>query len=80
MRPSIPRVLDSPSDYVRRGVFSERTAGDAVHVAIAVTNGISYLASWNFKHLVRIATRREVNLVSSLNGYHPIEIVAPPEL
>ena len=67
-------------EYVRRGVFPEKFASDANHVAIAVVNGIGYLASWNFRHLVRVNTRREVNLGNALEGYNPIEIVAPPEL
>ena len=67
-------------EYVRRGIFPEKFISDANHVAIAVVHGIGYLASWNFRHLVRINTRREVNLVNALEGYNPIEIVAPPEL
>lgn len=71
---------DIVAAYLDKGVFGRKTLGDAIHVAIAVANGIGYLASWNFKHLVRVSTRREINLVNSLNGWGPIEIVAPPEL
>ena len=53
-------------EYISRGIFPERYAADAQHVAIAAVNGIDYLCSWNFTHLVRVATRREVNLVNSL--------------
>ena len=67
-------------EYVRRDVFPEKYTSDANHVAIAVVYGIGYLASWNFRHLVKVNTRREVNLVNALEGYNPIEIVAPPEL
>lgn len=67
-------------EHIRQGIFLEHYESDAVHVAIAVVNGISYLASWNFKHLVKVRTRREVNLVNALRGHQPIEIVAPPEL
>ncbi|MXX37804.1 MAG: type II toxin-antitoxin system VapC family toxin [Gemmatimonadetes bacterium] len=67
-------------EYVRRGIFPGKFASDANHVAIAVVHGIGYLASWNFRHLVRVNTRREVSLVNALEGYNPIEIVAPPEL
>jgi hypothetical protein len=73
-------ALALAAEYVARGIFPERYASDAMHVAIAVTNGITYLASWNFTHLVKVATRREVNLVNALLGYGTIEIVAPPEL
>ncbi len=67
-------------EYVQLGIVPEKYRSDALHVAIAVVHGISYLASWNFRHLVKVATRREVNLLNSLKGYEPIEIVAPPEL
>ena len=66
--------------YVQRGIFPEKYASDANHVAIAVVSAISYFASWNFRHLVRVSTRREVNLLNALEGYGSIEIVAPPEL
>jgi predicted nucleic acid-binding protein len=67
-------------EYVRRGIFPERYVSDANHVATAVVNGIGYFVSWNFRHLVKIQTRREVNLVNALRGHGPIEIAAPPEL
>ena len=71
---------DLAQEYVRRGVFPEKYTSDANHVAIAVTNGIGYFCSWNFTHLVKVNTRREVNLINALKGYGPIEIIAPPEL
>ena len=78
-------VFDEEADalaqeYVRREVFPEKYIDDANHVAIAVTNGIGYFCSWNFTHLVKVNTRREVNLINALKGYGPIEIIAPPEL
>lgn len=66
--------------YVQRGIFPEKYASDANHVAIAVVSGTGYFANWNFKHLVRVSTRREVNLLNALEGYGNIEIVAPPEM
>jgi hypothetical protein len=71
---------DLAQEYVKRGIFPEKYTSDANHVAIAVVNGIGYFISWNFKHLVNVNTRREVNLVNALMGYGPIEIIAPPEL
>ena len=78
-------VFDSEAEklageYIGRGVFPSRYSADAYHVAIATVNGVGYLASWNFKHLVKIRTRREVNLINALMGYGEIEIAAPPEL
>lgn len=51
-----------------------------IHVAIAVTNNIGYFCSWNFRHMVKVKTRREVNRINELRGYGTIEIIAPPEL
>ena len=73
-------VNDLGQEYVRRGVFPEKYTSDANHIAIAVTAGIGYFCSWNFKHVVKVDTRREVNLINALKGYGPIEIIAPPEL
>jgi len=67
-------------EYVRREIFPEEYTSDANHVAIAVVHGIGYFVSWNFRHLVKVSTRREVNLVNALKGYGTIEIIAPPEL
>jgi len=78
--PVTEEALILSAEYVRRGVFPERFAADANHVAIAAVNGINYFASWNYKHLVKVATRREINLINALSGYSPIEIVTPPEL
>lgn len=53
---------------------------DALHVAIATVNDIRYLLSWNFKHLVKVKTRRMVSLLNTNYEYSTIEIIAPPEL
>jgi hypothetical protein len=67
-------------EYVGRGVIPVKFRDDALHVAIAVTHGVPLLASWNFRHLVRLQVRRQINLINALLGYGPIEIVSPPEL
>ena len=67
-------------EYVDKKVFPERYFSDGLHVAVAVVHQIEYLVSWNFSHLVKVNTRREVNLINALKGYGPVEIVAPPEL
>lgn len=68
------------NEYVIRGIIPEKYSADAIHIAIAVVNGVRYLVSWNFKHIVKVSTRREVNLINSILGYEGIELLAPPEL
>ena len=66
--------------YVEAGVLPQRYFNDALHIAVAVVNGIEFLVSWNFKHFVNVKTRQMVNLVNLKEGYGVIEIIAPPEL
>ena len=53
---------------------------DATHIAIATTNGIDYLASWNFKHILNPATIRLIETVCRNGGYDPPMLVTPQQL
>jgi hypothetical protein len=80
---SLPVALEAEAladQYVARGAIREKFRDDALHVAVAVTHQVGLLASWNFKHLVRLQVRRQINLINAILGYGPIEIVSPPEL
>ena len=66
--------------YVWQGIFPDAYLDDALHVAIASVNGIPYLLSWNYKHLVKVKTRRMVALTNTLHNYPTVEIISPPEL
>ena len=74
------KVRDLANVYINRGVFPEKYVEDALHVAIATCHDISYVVSWNFEHLVKVKTRKTVNLVNILEGYKEIEIISPQEL
>lgn len=66
--------------YVKEGIIPERYRSDAVHIAIAVINGIEVIVSWNFEHIVKLKTRVMVNGINRLLGYHEIEICSPEEV
>ena len=55
-------------------------AEDALHIAIAVTNGIDYLLTWNCKHIANAIIRREVERICRSLGYEPVTICTPEEL
>jgi predicted nucleic acid-binding protein len=38
--------------YLREGALTEKSADDALHIAIATLSGASAVVSWNFKHMV----------------------------
>ncbi|MFH1561792.1 MAG: type II toxin-antitoxin system VapC family toxin [Nitrospirota bacterium] len=74
------KIRDLARVYIEKGIFPEKYIDDALHVAIASFYEMSYLVSWNFKHLVKIKTRRYVNSVNILEGFKGIEIVSPLEI
>lgn len=66
--------------YISDGIFPEKYVSDALHLAIAATNGIRFVASWNFRHLVKIATKDRVNYINATLGYPDLEIASPEQL
>ena len=62
------------------GPLPSQAAEDALHIAIAVTNGIEYLITWNCKHLANASMRKDIDRICRLRGYEPIVICTPEEL
>ena len=75
-----PEVEELAREYIKNKLLSEKYINDAIHIAIWSCNSISYIVSWNFEHIVKVKTRRIVNLVNTLQGYKEIEIISPKEL
>ena len=50
---------------------------DALHVAIAATHNIPYLATWNFAHLANAYTRPRIERVCRDAGYSPPRVDSP---
>lgn len=72
------RILSE--EYVSRGIIPVKHIEDAVHIAAATINSLDILVSWNFEHVVKLKTKREVSAVNVLLGYDPIEIIEPAML
>ncbi len=66
--------------YVKESIIPVKYRSDAIHIAVAVINGIEVIISWNFEHIVKLKTRLMVNGVNRLSGYHEIEICSPEEV
>ena len=75
--PEIYRIADF---YIERGIIPGRYYKDAVHVASATFHEIDYLASYNFKHIVRVKTKAEVTAANVILGYRGPLLVSPEEL
>lgn len=72
------RVL--ADEYIKHGAIPSDYSEDALHISITVVNRIDYLLSWNFEHIVKVKTRRIVNMVKASISYPDLEIVTPAEL
>jgi len=57
-----------------------KAAADALHLAIAVVNGMDYLLTWNCTHLANAALRSNMEGVCRNKGYRPLIICTPEEL
>jgi predicted nucleic acid-binding protein len=81
--PVFPAAADADRlarEYVKHGAVPSDYAEDAYHIALAVTSGADFLLSWNSKHIVRRKTRDVVQMVNTLQGFGPLEIMTPAEL
>ncbi|MBI4722871.1 MAG: PIN domain nuclease [Candidatus Stahlbacteria bacterium] len=67
-------------EYVLRGIIPVKHIEDAVHIAVTTVNSLDILVSWNFEHMVKLKTKREVTAVNILLGYNSIEIIEPAML
>jgi len=65
---------------VSKGAVPPTQPEDALHIAIAVANGIEYLVTWNFKHIANATTRSRIHAVCTAEGYDPSTICTPEEL
>jgi predicted nucleic acid-binding protein len=67
-------------DFVRIGPLPQKAEVDALHIAIAVTNKVDYLLTWNCKHIANAAMRSQIEQIGYARGYEPVIICTPEEL
>jgi predicted nucleic acid-binding protein len=67
-------------ELVRRGAIPVTAPEDALHIAIAVTNGVEYLLTWNCSHIANAAMRLTIDEICVGRGYRPTVLCTPEEL
>lgn len=75
-----PEARTLAADLVRQAAIPAKAEIDALHIAVAAINGMTYLLSWNCTHIVNAATLPRVYEVCRLNGYEPPFVCTPQEL
>lgn len=73
-------ALDLADKLVRQGAVPTTAPEDALHIAIAVSNGVEYLLTWNCAHIANAAMRRAIDDVCVASGYRPTVLCTPEEL
>jgi predicted nucleic acid-binding protein len=67
-------------ELIGTGAVPEKAVEDALHLAIAVTNGVEYLLTWNCTHLANATMRTKIEDVCRTAGFEPVIICTPEEL
>ena len=73
-------ALELAQQLINAGAIPAKAAEDAAHIAIAVTNGIEYLVTWNCRHIANATVRSQIEMVCRNAGYEPAVICTPDEL
>ena len=67
-------------EYIAQGIIPKRYENDALHIAVAAVHDLDVIISWNFEHIVKMKTKRQVNAINTLLGYKGIDIYTPREV
>lgn len=73
-------AIEFAARLLQRGAVPEKAATDALHVALACTNGIHYLLTWNCKHIANAERFDAIASACLESGYQPPIICTPDEL
>ena len=65
---------------VESGAIPEKARPDAAHIAVAATNGVHYLVTWNLRHIANAFMRARIEQACRDSGYAAPAICTPREL
>ena len=66
--------------FLLRKVIPTKAEVDAVHIAVAVVNGMDFLLTWNCAHIANAAIRGKIEETCRDMGFEPPIICTPEEL
>ena len=73
-------VLQLASALLQSGIFPEKAARDAAHIAISAVHGMDYLMTWNCAHIANAMIIKKVQGICVQNGFSCPVICTPEEL
>jgi hypothetical protein len=75
-----PAASTLAQQLVQQGPLPRNAVADALHIAIAVVNGMDYLLTWNCAHIANAAIRHRIEATCRASGYEPPVLCTPEEL
>lgn len=66
--------------FLRIRALPGKAAIDALHIAVAVVNGMDYVLTWNCTHIAKAAIRLRIEQVCRDAEFQPPVICTPEEL
>ena len=75
-----PAAESLAKQFLLSSAISSRAVIDAAHVAIATTQGMDFLVTWNCTHIANATIREKIEDVCLLAGFRPPVICTPLEL
>lgn len=78
--PVLEMVVPLTELLLTRNALPQKARMDAIHLAVAATNRIQYLLTWNCRHLANATLRGKINEVCRELGCEPPIICTPFEL
>lgn len=71
---------DLAERFLRASALPAKAALDAIHIAVAVVNGMDYLLTWNCTHIANAKIRGNIDQICRAEGLQPPAICTPEEL
>jgi predicted nucleic acid-binding protein len=67
-------------EYFRKSGIPKKSLLDCYHLAIAATNGVDFIVSWNFKHIANPTIRKIFRNINDSHNLVSPEISTPEEM
>lgn len=67
-------------ELIRQGALPAKATVDAFHIGVAAAHAVTYLLTWNCKHLANATMRSTIETACRAEGLRPPIICTPEEL
>ena len=75
-----PQAEALAARLLESNVIPKREPEDALHIALATTEGLAFVATWNFAHLVGASAKYRLMRALESFGFKPPVLATPEEL